>query len=172
MDAKTPLLINNRYRFGAEFTLGRLLVQGIPDGYVMEDEIRSVKVKRETAIPYGIYELAVRQSPKFSKAFLWSDSRNMLIKASQPKPADGQPDDWRLHDLIWLKNVTNFEYVLIHWGNTEDQTDGCLLVGRLAGKLNGRDAVLESQKYYMNLYPRIYPLIRAGGQYIEIKKAA
>lgn len=168
------LLTNLRYRFGADFTLGQLLVSGKIDGYVIEDEIRHVKVKGETAINYGIYDLDIRQSPKFSKSFLWSDSRGLLVKPSQKYKHynDGQPDDWRPHDLIWLKNVPNFEYVLLHWGNTDDDTEGCLIVGSKTGILKGQEAVLDSQKYYQHLYPRIYPLIKAGGQQIEIKKAA
>ena len=170
------LLTLERYRFTSDSTLGRLLVNNVPDGYVVEDEIRAVKVKGETAIPYGIYNLGLRQSPKFSKAFLWSDARNLLIKpASKYKYfEDGFKDDWRPHDLIWLKNVPNFEYVLIHWGNTDDDTEGCLIVGNKTGILNGQEAVLSSKDYYLNLYPRIYPLIllSSSGQQIEIRKAA
>ena len=139
------------------------------DGYTVEDEIRNVKVAGETAIPYGKYKLGCRYSPKFSKSFLWSDTSKVLIEPKE-KIKYSNITDWKEHDLIWVKDVPNFEYVLLHFGNTDDDTEGCLIVGKAIGVINGQEGVVNSRAYYKALYPRVYPLIRLGGQEIEYRK--
>lgn len=67
--------------------------------YTLEDEIRKEKVKGETAIPYGKYKVILSHSPKFGRI------------------------------LPLILGVPNFEGIRIHVGNTEADTDGCLLVG-------------------------------------------
>ena len=57
------------------------------------------KVKNETAIPFGTYEITVNRSPRFGR------------------------------DLPRLLNVPHFDGILIHRGNTGKDTSGCILVG-------------------------------------------
>jgi len=46
---------------------------------------------------------------------------------------------------VWrLEGVPGRSAILIHNGNTEDNTEGCILVGSRFGMLNGKHAVLES----------------------------
>lgn len=155
-----------RYDFHPDWTIGKLFLYDKHDGYTIEDEIRDKKVKGETAIPYGRYKLGTRVSPKFSSSFLYSKTLNKLI---EPKEKDLFPNtiDWFQHELIWIMDVPNFEYVLLHWGNTDDNTEGCLIVGSSVGKIVDQGAVLNSRVYYKQLYPKIYPMIKAGGQYIN-----
>lgn len=153
------LLTVIRNTFSKEWTVGQLLVQGVLKGYTIEDEIRAVKVKGETAIPFGTYELSFRQSPKFSSSFLYSEKLNVLI---EPKELSKYPknSDFKAHDLLWVKNVPGFEYILIHWGNTDLDTEGCLVVGSKVGVLKGRAAVLSSRDFYKKLYPMVYPIVK------------
>ena len=75
----SSLIKVSRYNLKPDWTISKLLLKDSNglyklDGYTVEDEIREVKVKGETAVPYGIYDLSYRQSPKFSKCFLYSDT--------------------------------------------------------------------------------------------------
>ena len=48
---------------------------------------------------------------------------------------------------VWiLENVPNREAILIHEGNTEDSTSGCILCGMSPGTLNGKKAILRSKE--------------------------
>jgi hypothetical protein len=135
-----------RFEFGKDYTLSRVYLDGKFECYAIEDEIREVKVKGETAVPYGKYEVGMRYSPKFT-------------------PRTG-------HDMIWVKNVPNFQWILIHTGNTEKDTDGCLIVGTKVGYLNGVRAVLASKIAYDKFYPQVLAAMDAGQKVtIEYVKA-
>jgi len=163
------LLKVKRNEFNPDWTLGELYINGVKDGYTVEDEIRLEKVKGESAIPYGIYPLGLRQSPKFSTSFLYSDINNILIEAKD-KSKYPNIKDFRNHDLIWIKNVPGFEYILLHWGNTDDDTEGCLIVGARQGFVGTQKGVLQSRTYYKSLYPKIYKLIKQENYEIEYTK--
>lgn len=164
-----PLLDIVRFKFNKDWTVSKVLLNGILHGYAVEDEIRDVKIKGETAVDYGTYPLDIRHSPKFSSSFYWSDSLKKLI---EPKERVNYPKtaDWRFHELIWIKDTPRHELCLIHWGNTDDDTDGCLIVGSAMGVINGQEGVSGSRKYYRKLYEIIYPIVRSGGQFIRYKK--
>lgn len=61
------------------------------------------KVYGETAIPYGEYKLIVTYSPRFKK------------------------------DMVLICDVPEFTGVRMHWGRTEKQSKGCVLVGKRNG---------------------------------------
>ncbi len=94
-------------------TIGILLIDGLLAAYTLEDEYRPVKVMKETRVPAGTYKLAYRNegghNADYAKKF----------------PA--------LHKgMLELQNVPGFQYILIHIGNFEKDTDGCILVGQKA----------------------------------------
>lgn len=96
---------------GEKYTIGKLYVDGVFFCNTLEDKVRDLtkekKVKGETAIPEGKYEVVLSYSPRFKKVM---------------------PE---------LKNVPHFEGIRIHSGNTEKDSSGCLLVGfnTIKGKL-------------------------------------
>jgi len=125
-----------RFDKGSDDTLGRLYIDDKLICFTIEDEMRAVKVKGNTAIPFGTYKIGTRHSPKFSPKFG--------------------------HDMLWIKEVPGFEYILIHTGNTEADTEGCLIVVSKLGVLNGKRAVLESKKAYDIVYKAIKGALDKG----------
>lgn len=114
-----------------ECTIGKLYVDGEYVCDTIEDTVRDldkdgkfangeVKIPGKTAIPYGRYEVTMKvKSPKYSN----------FSKYSWAKKYDGY--------LPRLLNVPHFDGVLIHPGNTADDSEGCLLVGenKVVGKV-------------------------------------
>ena len=138
------------------YTIGRLYINGAYFCDTLEDTdrglrqdmqpsvIRAIKRKGITAIPTGRYRVTLDvQSPKFKRKPMYEFCDGYLPR---------------------LVNVTGFEGVLIHVGNTAKDTEGCLLVGRntKVGK------VLESRKVFMELYDRLMQGYEEG-IYIKIE---
>lgn len=95
----------------AEYTVGRLYIDGELFCNTLEDKVADVnrngeldgterKVPGKTAIPYGTYKIFYGWSPRFGR------------------------------NLPRLLNVTAFDGILIHPGNTAEDSTGCILVGR------------------------------------------
>ena len=105
--------------------------------FTLEDEKRETKVYGETRIPEGTYKIEYRKEGgyhnKYSKRF---------------------PDIHR--GMLQLMDVPFFEYILIHCGNSDDDTDGCLLVGNVISQNITKDGFLGQST---DCYKRIYPII-------------
>lgn len=102
-----------RFSSDTDSTLGMLHnVTGKPQFlcYTLEDEHRTVKVWGETRIPAGRYKLKIRQYGGFHERY--QKKYNAFHKG-----------------MIEICDVPNFEHILIHVGNTDDDTAGCVLLG-------------------------------------------
>lgn len=97
-------------------------------------DIKSKKIKGDTAIPTGTYKVTLDVvSSKYSN----------FTKYPYVKFCNGK--------MPRLINVPGYEGILIHAGNTQKDTEGCLLVGfnRQVGK------VLNSQSTWRKLYDEL-----------------
>jgi hypothetical protein len=65
------------------------------------------------------------------------------------------PHNGRFKNVWRLEGVPNRDAILIHAGNTIDDTHGCILVGRKMGTLNNLPAVLESRDALNDLRKRL-----------------
>lgn len=54
-----------------------------------------------------------------------------------------------------VDNVPNRSHILLHAGNTSDDTQGCILVGLQFGELKGRPAILRSKDAMVLLLARL-----------------
>lgn len=138
-------LLVKRISHDAESTVGELLVNGEKECFTCEDEPRDKKVKGETRIPAGRYRVVLRKEGGFHQRYL---------KKFGPQFHRG---------MLWLKDVPGFEWILIHIGNSEKDTDGCILVGaRLVKNANGGGTVQQSEIAYRALYPVVAAALEVG----------
>lgn len=66
---------------------------------------------------------------------------------------------WKLH------NVPNRDAILIHWGNTEADTDGCILTGSGFGDFNGVPGIVNSKttiEMLRKTLPKEFSLVVTG----------
>ena len=116
---------------------GLLYIDGQLICFTLEDEKRDVKVKLETRIPAGTYEITLSTfgglHSKYAKSF--PNHKGML----------------------WLRNVPGFEFIYIHVGNTDEDTAGCILVG-LSLSI-GNNMISSSRLAYNLVYKRIIQAI-------------
>lgn len=111
------------------YTIGKMYIDGKYFCDTLEDKdrgisqdtplstIKSIKIPGSTAIPTGTYKVIVNMSPKFKR------------------------------NLPRLLNVPGFEGILIHRGNTDKDSAGCILVGE--NKVVGK--VINSTQYEVKL---------------------
>lgn len=114
-----------------KYTIGNLYVNGVFFSNVLEDtvrglrqdmtpeEIKKIKIHGQTAIPSGRYEIRVTLSARFRR------------------------------QLPILLNVPGYAGVRIHPGNTDANTEGCLLPGkndRVGQVSNSRATMAALQK--------------------------
>lgn len=129
------------------FTISELWIDDVFFSHVIEDRdrglhqqdtlqyIQSIKVKHETAIPYGSYQVVMSFSQRFQKF------------------------------LPELLDVPGFSGIRIHAGNTEADSSGCLLPGiqsgnkvinsrtttsKLIGEINKR---VKKEKVFIHIVP-------------------
>jgi hypothetical protein len=88
-----------RFEYGDNYTIGIMAIDGEFYCYTLEDKVREVKIAHETAIPEGTYDVIIDYSNRFQK------------------------------DMPHILKVPGFDGIRIHSGNTDADTDGCILVG-------------------------------------------
>lgn len=117
-------------------TFGKLYVDGMFSCHSLEDETREVegqpvaqwKIKGETAIPKGRYKVIINHSNRFKR------------------------------ELPLLLKVPGFDGIRIHPGNTEADTEGCILVGTE----RNATAVLNSRVAFNDLMGDIQDALTNG----------
>lgn len=126
------------------YTIGKLYIDDVYFCDTIEDVdrglyqgqnlelIKKIKVPNKTAIPRGTYKITLNVvSPKYSKKKIYQEICNGRV----PR----------------LLNVPGYEGVLIHIGNTAEDSSGCILVGE--NKQVGK--VLNSTETFKRLYNKI-----------------
>ena len=113
--------------------------------YTLEDEYREEKIMGETRIPAGTYRITLRKTGGFHGRY--------LTKYGEMHKG-----------MLWVRDVPGFEYILIHTGNTDEHTAGCLIVGNSQQTNFGSSDgfVGSSVSAYKSIYPEIAAALEAG----------
>ena len=119
-------------------TIGELSINDTFECYTLEDVVRPVKMAGLTAIPSGSYEVVITYSARFKR----------------PMPL--------------LLKVPDFDGVRIHWGNTDEDTEGCILVG----KTKSKDFIGSSRVAFAQLFPKLEAASKIEKIFIEITNVA
>jgi hypothetical protein len=114
-------------------TEGELLWNGEHQCFTLEDVVRYAKISGCTAIPAGTYQVTLTFSPKFNRV------------------------------MPLINDVPNYEGVRIHYGNTAEDTEGCLLVGTTLGA----DFIGHSRDAFATLFDKLSNAIN-GGDTVQI----
>ena len=151
---KMELLIDRKWK-KQSYTISNLYIDGKwfsnvledtdrnLDNSMSEDMIRTLKKPSITAIPRGTYEITLDVvSSKYSKVQFYKDVCNGKV----PR----------------LKNVKGFDGILIHAGNTDKDSSGCLLVGQ--NKVKGQ--VINSKETFKQLYQLLHDSREKGDKII------
>ncbi len=135
-----------RFKTSDAGTTGLLFIDCEYECTTYEDEYRSVKVKGETRIPSGryevkLYELTTPLTQKYRDKYHW----------------------FTFH--LEVCNVKDFKNVYIHVGNTGKDTDGCILVGSGFSP----DGITDSVKAYTKLYKNLWNTLQNEKIFLTIK---
>ena len=113
--------------------------------YSLEDEFRNDKVKHETRVPAGTYQIQLRKVGGFNARYA-------------KKYGDFHKG------MLHVQDVPGFEYILIHTGNTDEHTSGCLIIGdsQENNQLLKNGFIGKSVQAYKRIYTPIATALENG----------
>tara|TARA_R110002020_G_scaffold57806_4_gene158927 strand:- start:855 stop:1340 length:486 start_codon:yes stop_codon:yes gene_type:complete len=113
--------------------------------YTLEDQYQTKKIMQETRIPAGKYEIKYRKEGGFNKRY-----------------SERYPDIHR--GMLHVTNVPNFKWILIHVGNTDEHTAGCLLLGDTQenNQIKTDGFIGKSSQAYVRIYDKIASVLDMG----------
>jgi len=99
----------------------------------------------ETCIPEGTYNIKFRKEGGFHQKY-----------SERYKNAH--------YGMLELQDVPGFKYILIHSGNTDEHTSGCILTGNTQQDLDlGKDGMIgQSRIAYQNMYAKVAKVLLQG----------
>tara|TARA_R110000796_G_C14338383_1_gene410027 strand:+ start:93 stop:563 length:471 start_codon:yes stop_codon:yes gene_type:complete len=141
-----------RFADNGNTSLSSFYIDGKFMAFGIEDEKRAVKVKGETRIPSGKFDLVLRAEGGFHNRY----------KKLFPQMHKGMLCITNAPDYKIIADGMQFQYVLIHIGNTEKNTAACYLPNTSldSSKFIG----YESSKAYKLIYPIITDHLVSGGK--------
>lgn len=130
-------LLSVRIYNNKDESFGILSIDNKDECFTLEDQYQNVKVYGETRIPSGKYKVRLRTVGRLHEKY----------RVRFPKFHKG---------MLELVDVPGFTNILIHIGNTDDDTLGCILVGRkVVISNNGKFTLEDSTTAYIQLYNKV-----------------
>jgi len=132
-----------RFSSQSKTTLGAVLIDNKFRCYSIEDRYRAEKVKNETRIPAGTYEVKFREFGGHYESY-------------KQKYAGHK-------GMLWLQDVPGFSDILIHIGNTEGDTSGCILLNNeVNNNVTDMGRGTNSTQAYLNFYFKVLKAFESG----------
>jgi hypothetical protein len=120
-------------------TLGVLSINDVFSAFILEDTKNAIKIAGQTRIPAGIYEIKLTYSNRFQK------------------------------NMLEICKVPGFTGIRIHPGNTNEDTEGCLLPGNVCRfNSGGESRIEESTLAYNRIFEIIVNALKTEKVFIEI----
>jgi hypothetical protein len=133
----------DRFISDEDATISRIMVDNQFVCFGLEDEYREEKIVHETRIPAGTYQVTLRTEGRFHQRYA-----NRFSEFHR--------------GMLHIRDVPNFEFILIHCGNTDEDTSGCLLVGTQPNTDQGNMSVGSSTIAYRKFYPLVVDAAENG----------
>lgn len=136
-----------RFADNGKATMSAIFLNGIFQCFGIEDEERKVKVAKETRVPNGIYDVILKKEANFHNRYkekFGSFHIGMLCVCNKP-------------NYVLENDGMRFESILIHIGNYESNTDGCLLLnyGVDSTTFQGSNSTAAYKDFYAKVAHRI-----------------
>lgn len=117
-------------------SLSFVKIDGVFQCFGLEDAYHKNKIPGKTRIPGGLYNIGIRTEGGFHTRY----------KKRFPDLHMG---------MLQVLDVPEFEYILIHCGNTHEDTAGCLLLGQTAIATSGSMQIGQSVLAYRAFYKKV-----------------
>ncbi len=141
----------DRFTSDADSTLSMVSINGVFECFGLEDEYRENKVVGETRIPSGKYNVLFRN---------WGGFYSRYLKRFP---------DFHSAGMLQVLDVPGFTSILIHMGNKDKDTAGCLLVGVTATGSQGDMSLGNSRGAYTNFYQKVAEALRNRNEKVTIE---
>ena len=142
-------ILIERFSSDKDSTISTIYVDGRFICFGLEDEYREHKVPAETRIPAGVYPIKLKIVGGFHARYKKKFSTFHI-------------------GMLHLQDVPGFTDILIHVGNTDSNTAGCLLVGMGAISTKDNMSIQSSVNAYNLLYNIVADAARDDDLTIEI----
>jgi hypothetical protein len=132
-----------RYSSQSKTTFGAVSIEKKFQCHSVEDRHRETKIKHETRIPAGRYEIKLREFGGHYERY---------------------KQKYEGHEgMLWLQDVPGFSDILIHIGNGEKDTSGCILLcNEVNNNLTNRGVGTNSTQAYLNFYFKVIKPLKSG----------
>jgi hypothetical protein len=141
-------LFVERFTSNKDATVSTIYLDDVFQCFGLEDEYREEKVALETLIPAGSYKGMTSHYRRFSCSI-----RKKFSDTHQ--------------EVLHVQKVPGFEFILIHFGNADENTAGCLLVGTGARAGEGDMSIQSSHVAYKKLYSKVFKAAKKENLEIE-----
>jgi hypothetical protein len=132
-----------RYNSKSDFTDGLFFINGEFQVHTLEPEYREIKIAGKKRVPNGRYKIGFRKEGGFHNRYLNKFGADFH------------------KGMLEIKDIPDFNWVLIHIGNKRKDTLACLLTG-MSNNADNIGFIGGSTDAYKKIYPQIRDALLSG----------